>query len=85
MAKFKPGQSGNPGGRPAVVRNIQEHRHRLAVVAHQPCHPAAPATALLIGHNPKSAGRERATVHRSGTVGCTRNCTARRPSAQWCP
>ena len=24
MAKFKPGQSGNPGGRPAVVKHIQE-------------------------------------------------------------
>ena len=24
MAKFKPGQSGNPGGRPAIVKTIQE-------------------------------------------------------------
>jgi hypothetical protein len=35
MAKFKPGQSGNPGGRPAVVKDIRElaRRHTNEAVA----------------------------------------------------
>jgi hypothetical protein len=35
MARFKPGVSGNPGGRPAIVKNIQElaRQHTAHAVA----------------------------------------------------
>ena len=55
MAKFKPGQSGNPGGRPAVVKNIQElaRAHTADAIAalvaalKEPRERVAAATALL--------------------------------------